>query len=512
MDARNVRKVVIAGGGTAGWMAAAALSKTLGNCLDIELIESDEIGTVGVGEATIPTLVTFHRLLDINEQEFMAAVQGTFKLGIAFENWRNINENYIHSFGETGRDHWTAGFQHFWLKGLERGIDEDYGEYCLELKAAQENKFAHLPKTRLNYAFHLDATLYAKYLRRFSEGFGVRRTEGKIVDVGIDSRSGFIDFVRLDSGEQIEGDLFIDCTGFRGLLIGQTLNMGYEDWSHWLPCDSAVAVQTESTGEAVPYTRSIARDAGWQWRIPLQHRVGNGIVYSSRYISDEDAKKTLLENVEGELLTAPRVIRFRPGQRVQHWKNNCIAIGLASGFIEPLESTSIHLIQRGMIRLMQMFPSVGIKQSDIDEFNQQTRFEIENIRDFIVLHYHVTDRRDSPFWRDCSSMAIPASLAHRIALFRESGRVFKVPNELFGENSWTQVMLGQGIMPQQYHPIVDVMSDEDLSRFLQGIRSSVANTVAQLPGHQAYVEQYCKATNPDEKAVESRRQARLRSN
>jgi tryptophan halogenase len=488
-----VKKVVIAGGGTAGWMAAAALSKTLGKVLEISLIESDEIGTVGVGEATIPTLVTFHRLLDINEQKFMAAVQGTFKLGIAFENWREPGHTYIHSFGTTGRDHWTAGFQHFWLKARAAGIAEDYGAYCLELRAAEKSRFAHLPKTGLNYAFHIDASLYGKYLRGFSEELGVRRVEGKIVDVGTDNDSGFIESVTLASGVRMDGDLFIDCTGFRGLLIDKTLKSGYEDWSHWLPCDSALAVQSELNGDALPYTRSIAHDAGWQWRIPLQHRRGNGIVYSSRYMSDDAARTTLLGSVDEKLLTEPRQIRFRPGQRLEHWKKNCIAVGLASGFIEPLESTSIHMIQRSIIRLMQMFPAEGIKQSDIDEFNQQTRFENDNIRDFIVLHYYQTNRRDSPFWRHCSSMEIPATLAHRISLFRESARVFKVPNELFSENSWTQVMLGQGIEPRQYHPVVDVMSDEELTRFLHGISGGVAATVAQLPGHQAYVEQYCKA-------------------
>jgi tryptophan halogenase len=488
-----VKKVVIAGGGTAGWMAAAALSKTLGKVLDIRLIESDEIGTVGVGEATIPTLVTFHRLLDVNEQEFMSAVQGTFKLGIAFENWREPGHSYIHSFGTTGRDHWTAGFQHFWLKGRAAGIAEDYGAYCLELKAAEKSRFAHLPKTGLNYAFHIDATLYAKYLRGFSEALGVTRIEGKIVEVGTDVDSGYIESVTLATGERLDGDLFIDCTGFRGLLIDKTLKSGFEDWSHWLPCDSALAVQSELNGDAVPYTRSIAHGAGWQWRIPLQHRRGNGVVYSSRFMSDDAARSTLLGSIDETLLTEPRQIRFRPGQRLEHWKKNCVAVGLASGFIEPLESTSIHMIQRSIIRLMQMFPAEGIKQSDIDEFNRQTRFENDNIRDFIVLHYHQTNRRDSPFWRHCSSMPIPESLQHRIRLFRESARVFKVPNELFSENSWTQVMLGQGVEPLTLHPVVDVMSDEELARFLNGIRSAVAATVAQLPAHQAYVEQYCKA-------------------
>lgn len=499
MDQKAIKRVVIAGGGTAGWMVAAGLSKTLGKILDIKLIESDEIGTVGVGEATIPTLVTFHRLLDINEQEFMAATQGTFKLGIGFENWRDLNQNYIHSFGLTGKDHWTAGFQHFWLKGRERQLAGDYGDYCLELKAAQASRFAHLPRGGMNYAFHIDAGLYAKFLRKFSERFGVERIEGKIVQVKTDAESGYIQSIRLDSGSDIEGDLFIDCTGFRGLLIGQALHVEYEDWSHWLHCDSAVALQTESTSEAIPYTRSIARESGWQWRIPLQHRVGNGMVYCSRYIGDEEAKQALLANVEGKVLTQPRVIKFKPGQRRKTWSRNCVAIGLASGFIEPLESTSIHLIQRGIIRLMQMFPKAGIRQSDIDEYNQQTNAEIEHIRDFIVLHYHVTSRQDTPFWRACRAMDIPASLKHRIDLFRETGRVFRVPNELFAENSWIQVMLGQGIMPQQHHQVADLMGDEELSRFLESIRSSVDKTVMQLPKHQVYVEQYCKA--PDMRAA-----------
>ena len=493
MNSGQIKKVVIAGGGTAGWMTAALISKTMGKVLDIRLVESEEIGTVGVGEATIPTLVTFHRLLGVNEQEFMSAVQATFKLGIAFENWRETGHHYIHSFGTTGKDHWTAGFQHFWLKGRARGIAAEFGDYCLELKAAKDNRFAHLPRIGMNYAFHIDATLYAGWLRKFSEGFGVRRIEGRIDRVNTDAETGFVTSLTLASGEDVAGDLFVDCTGFRGLLIEQTLHAGYEDWSHWLPNDSAVAVQTESVEDAIPYTRSIARNAGWQWRIPLQHRVGNGIVYCSRYMSDDEARETLLANVEGRVLTEPRVIRFRTGRRLRHWKKNCVAVGLASGFVEPLESTSIHLIQRGLTRLLQMFPVDGIKQADVDEYNLQTVFETDNIRDFIVLHYKVTNRDDTPFWRYCRNMEVPASLAHRIELFRETGRVFRVPNELFAENSWIQVMLGQGILPATHHPVVDVMSDDELDRFLKGIKAQVDSTVAQLPPHQAYVEDYCKA-------------------
>ena len=485
-----VRRVVIAGGGTAGWMVATCLARTLRRHLDICLIESDEIGTVGVGEATIPTLLTFHQLLGIQEQEFMAATQATFKLGIRFENWRQRGQDYIHSFGLTGQDHWTAGFQHFWLKGRQRGLAHDYGAYCTELRASEQSRFAHLPRNGLNYAFHMDATLYGRYLRGLSEAEGVRRIEGKIVEVGSHA-NGHVRALRLDSGAWVEGDLFIDCTGMRALLLGQTLGVPYQDWSHWLPCDSAVAVQTAAVGPAIPLTRSIAHDAGWQWRIPLQHRVGNGLVFSSRHLADDQAQQTLLDRIEGEVLTAPRVIKFRPGQREVTWCRNVVAIGLSSGFIEPLESTSIHLIQRGVIRLLQMFPSDGICQSDVDEYNRQMRDELEHIRDFIILHYHVTERHDSALWRESRSMAVPDSLRHRIALFTETGRVFRASTELFAENSWIQVMLGQGIAPRQLHPVADMMGDAELSQFLEDIRIGVNRTVAQLPAHHDYVARYC---------------------
>lgn len=490
-QAKPVRRVVIAGGGTAGWMSAAILSRSLGKLVDITLVESDEIGTVGVGEASIPTMVTFHNLLELNEAQFMAATNATFKLGISFENWRDVGEDYFHSFGSTGTDHWTAGFQHFWHKGRERALAGDYGDYCLELKAARMNRFAHLPGNGMNYAYHLDAGLYARFLRRYSEDRGARRIEGKIAQVATDAGAGHVASIRLEDGTVIEGDLFIDCTGFRALLIGQTLKEEYEDWSHWLLCDSALAVQTVPDGELVPYTRSIARQSGWQWRIPLQNRVGNGHVYASRFIDDEQAQATLLANLQGELLTQPRVIRFKPGQRRKTWSGNVIAVGLSSGFLEPIESTSIHLIQRSLIRLMQLFPTHGIRQSDVDEYNRQAAGEIVHIRDFIILHYHVTNRRDTPFWRACADMQIPSSLRHRIELFRESGRVFRMPNELFAENSWIQVMLGQGIHPFQHHQSADLMGDAELAGFLGSISSSVEQTVRRLPSHRDYVRQYC---------------------
>ena len=493
MQHGKIHKVVVAGGGTAGWMAAASLAKLLGKTLDITLVESDEIGTVGVGEATIPTLITLHDLLKIKEQDFLRAVQGTFKLGISFENWRDVGEDYIHSFGWTGQDSWAAGFQHFWLKGRKMGISREFGEYCKEWLAAKRNRFAVMAKQGLNYAYHIDASLYARFLRGMAEAHGAVRQEGRIDRVEQDSESGFITGLRLQSGQLVEGDLFIDCTGFRGLLIEQTLQAGYDDWRHWLPCDSAVAVQTESVRPPIPYTRAIAREAGWQWRIPLQHRVGNGVVFSAAHWSDDEAVERLLGKVQGRVLTEPRVIKFKTGSRRRHWHKNCVAMGLSSGFIEPLESTSIHLIQRAIIRLMQMFPYDGIRQPDVDEFNNQMRFEIDNVRDFIVLHYHVTERTDTPFWRHCRGMDIPDSLRHRIELFKQAGRVFKVPTELFGENSWIQVMLGQGLTPEQYHPIVNMMSEDELRQFLTGIHGATDSFVSQLPEHQRFIDHYCKA-------------------
>lgn len=488
---QKVTNVVIAGGGTAGWMTAASLSKLLGKAINVTLVESEQIGTVGVGEATIPPLLTLHKLLNINEQAFMRATNATFKLGISFEGWRDVGKDYIHSFGTTGQDCWAAGFQHFWVKGQQQKVAEDFGQYCPELVAAQQNRFAVLPSQGLNYAYHLDASAYAQFLRGMAEEHGTKRIEGKIDKVCLDDATGHIQHLQLASGEQVAGDFFIDCTGFRALLIGEAMHVGYDDWTHWLPCDSAIAVQTELSVEPVPYTRSIAHQHGWQWQIPLQHRMGNGLVYCQRYMDDESAKQLLLSNIPGEPINEPRVIRFRTGQRRQHWHKNCLAIGLSSGFLEPLESTSIHLIQRSILRFMQLFPYAGVDAASIQEFNQQTEHEVLNIRDFIILHYYVTERNDSAFWRYCRNMDIPESLVHRLRLFKESGTVFKVPNELFGENSWTQVMLGQGLMPQSYHPIVDVMDDDELVQFLQQIQARVKRTVSQLPSHETFLKHHC---------------------
>lgn len=486
-----IKKVVIAGGGTAGWMAAAALSKLVGQKLDITLVESEAIGTIGVGEATIPSILTINRLLQIPEPEFLRETKATFKLGIAFENWRKLGHRYIHSFGDTGTGCWAAGFHHFWRRGLDEGYSKPYGDYCLELKAAEANRFGLLSQQKVNYAYHLDATRYAAYLRKLAERAGVIRVEG-MIDQVVKTETGDIQSLRLADGQNIDGDLFIDCTGFRGLLIEDALNTGYDDWSEWLPCDRAVALQTESVADPIPYTRSIAHGSGWQWRIPLQHRVGNGLVYCSDYLSDDEATALLHRHTTGKPTTDPRLIRFQTGQRKQYWNKNCVAIGLSSGFIEPLESTSIHFIQNGLLWLLLMFPSHSIADSVRNEYNAKLRREAEHIRDFIVLHYHLTERDDTEFWNRCRTMRIPETLKHRMELFRETGTVYKLQDDVFAENSWVQVMMGQGLIPEAYHPIVDQMSGPELSQFLAKNMEKVEQGMSQLPDHTAFIRRYAQ--------------------
>ena len=492
MQLSPVKKLVIAGGGTAGWMAAAAFSIKFGELLDITLIESDDIGTVGVGEATIPPIRVFHKLLGIDEQEFMRATRATFKIGIAFENWGQQGDRYIHSFGKTGKETWLGEFHHFWLRSRELGMDFAFGDFCLEVQAALANKFFTGPNAEINYAYHLDATQYAKFLRGLYEKKGGKRVEGRITEVKQHRDSGFITGVTLASGATVEGDFFIDCSGFRGLLIEQTLQTGYEDWTHWLPCDSALAVQTESVGPAVPYTRSVAHHAGWRWQIPLQHRVGNGSVYCSRFMSDDEAREKLLQDVDGKTVTDPRPIKFRAGRRNKSWNKNCVALGLASGFIEPLESTSIHLFIMAITRLMRLFPFSGVEPELVNEYNRDTLAEIEPIRDFVILHYKATERDDSPFWRYCKNMEVPASLAHRIELFKKTGHAYQAPGELFRLDSWTQVMFGQRLMPEQYHHIAHLMTDNELRQFLTKMKMVIGSNVEKLPAHEDFVQRYCK--------------------
>lgn len=485
-----INNIVIAGGGTAGWMAAAAIAVTFGKKVAVTLVESDAIPTVGVGEATVPSILTLHRLLKIPEPEFIKQTQATFKLGIQFEGWKIPESQYFHSFGDTGQGCWAAGFHHFWRRGLDEGITAPYGDYCLELQAAQLGRFGLVSQQKVNYAYHLDAGLYAKYLRRIAEKHGAVRVEGSIERVEQDAMSGDITALYLDNGKRVAGNFFIDCTGFKALLIEQTLGAGFDDWSDVLPANRAVALQTDSVIDPPPFTRAIAHDSGWQWRIPLQHRTGNGLVFSNAFLSEDEAVSRLLANIDGTPRHDPRLIKFTTGQRKQYWVKNCVAVGLSSGFIEPMESTSIHMIQQAIMWLLLMFPREGIQPSVVKDYNARIQREVMYIRDFIVLHYHVTQRDDSEFWRYLANMAIPDSLQQRLDSFVASGQVHKPQDDFFAENSWIQVMMGQGLMPSSYHPIVDTMSRDELQRFLAGIAQGVKRGVEQLPKHVDFVSKY----------------------
>ena len=493
MDQAPVRRVVIAGGGTAGWIAAAALAKTLGPLLEITLVESDEIGTIGVGESTIPTARTFHQLLGIDEKAFLRETLSTFKLGILFEDWAREGDRYIHSFGQIGKSTWMGDFHHFWLEAREEGWGGDLGDYCFELQAAKAERFAIPEQGHINYAYHLDAGRYARFLRAFAEPQGVNRIEGKIESVEQHPETGFVTALKLASGERLEGDLFIDCTGFRGLLIEQTLHAGYEDWGHWLPTDSALAVQTESVGPAVPYTRAAAHEAGWQWRIPLQHRVGNGLVYAKDFLDDDKARALLDSRIEGKTLIEPRLIRFKAGRRKKVWDKNVVALGLASGFVEPLESTSIHLIMIAITRLVQLFPFGGIGEGVAARFNALSHVEIERIRDFIILHYHLNQRNDGGFWDHCRTMEIPDTLAERIEAFRDGAIAWQASDDLFRVDSWVQVMLGQRLEPKSHHHMGRMIVEGELQTALGDLKSGIARTVAQMPGHQQFLDRYLAA-------------------
>jgi tryptophan halogenase len=498
----RITKVVIVGGGTAGWMSAAALSKVLINdYCQVELVESQAIGTVGVGEATIPQIQTFNKILGIDENQFIKATQATFKLGIEFCDWGKLGDSYVHPFGTFGVPIESLPFHHYWLKMYKEGKFECLDDFSLACKAAKQNKFTRpldipqSPLSQIAYAFQFDAGLYAKYLRKYAEARGVKRTEGKVSQVHQRADDGFIESLELQDGSKIEGDLFIDCSGFRGLLIEQTLNTGYQDWSQWLPCDRAVAVPCASNGDPEPYTRSTARAAGWQWRIPLQHRTGNGHVYSSSFISDDDAAKTLLDNLDGEPLAELNKLRFATGRRNKCWHKNVVAIGLASGFIEPLESTSIYLIQTAVARLIGLFPDRSFRQADIDKFNQQSTSEIEAIRDFIILHYKATQRDDTPFWEYCKNMSVPSSLQDRMELFKGSGRLYRESEELFSEDSWLAVMFGQGIVPRSYHPLVDAYGANGLYKYLSGVAGVINRSVDSMPSHAEFIDKHCAANS-----------------
>ena len=493
-----MRKILIVGGGTAGWMTAALFGKLFQGLYDIELVESEAIGTVGVGEATIPAIKKYNELVQLDEAEFMQRTQGTFKLGIQFVDWLRPGHKYIHAFGVIGQDWEWLRCHHYWLRANQRGRARDFADFSINCAAAMKNKFMHAradmadsPIGHIAHAFHFDASLYAKYLRGLAEQHGIKRTEGKIVDVGV-HENGDIASVTLEGGQKIEADFFIDCSGFRGLLIGQTLGTEYEDWTHWLPCDRAMAVPCARTDPLIPLTRSTARAPGWQWRIPLQHRTGNGLVYSSKHIDDDSAEKLLLANLDGKQLANPNKLRFTTGKRKQMWVRNCVALGLSAGFLEPLESTSIHLVQSAAIRLVRLFPDSALDQATIDEFNRQSDFEWERVRDFIILHYWANER-DGEFWEYCRTMDLPATLQRKIDLWRSNGRVFREDEELFSEESWIQVFLGQGVVPRGYDPLVEIKSDAQIEQFLGNIAATIDRCIEVMPTHAEYVSKYCPA-------------------
>ena len=497
-----IHHVVIVGGGTAGWMAAAAAARFLDDGQRrLTLVESDAIGTVGVGEATIPSITNFNNLLGIDEADFLRATRGSYKLGIEFVGWDRPDARYFHPFGSFGRDIQGLNFHQLWLKLRERpGIGPIDG-YSATTLAAAANAFGHpmpdprSPLSGMALAYHIDATLYAAFLRRRAEADGVARVEGRIVAVkrGDD---GDVAAVRLEDGRRIAGDLFVDCSGFRSLLLGETLGVGFEDWSHWLPCDRAIAVPTARTEPVLPYTRATAHEAGWRWRIPLQHRTGNGIVYSSRFLADDAAERLLLAGLDAEPTAPPRRLSFTAGCRTRLWERNVVALGLAGGFLEPLESTSIHLIQQGISKLFALFPDRGFSAVERDEYNRQMGDNYRSIRDFIILHYHATARDDSPFWNHVRTMDIPDTLRRKIALFRQKGRIFRYEDELFSVPSWVAVMLGQGVVPDGYDPVVDALDEERVTAALRQMRAATAAAVATLPPHGAVLAELAKGHAP----------------
>lgn len=490
----------IIGGGTAGWMSAALLSRFSENGYKVILVESEDIGTVGVGEATIPQINLFNTALGIDEDEFVRETQGTFKLGIEFVDWHRKGAAYMHAFGAVGRDIGIVPFQHYWHRARSLGKAKDLRHYALNEMAALGGRMQRGPlrtTDRLGdmpYAFHFDAGLYAAYLRRYAEARGAQRIEGKITTADLDPETGHVTCVRLEDGQGVSADYFIDCSGFRGLLIEEALKTGYDDWTHWLPCNRALAVPcAHGSSEITPYTRSTARDAGWQWRIPLQHRIGNGYVFCSDFISEEDARATLLANLDGAAQAEPRLLKFVTGKRRKFWNKNVIAVGLASGFMEPLESTSIHLIQSSLSRLLKMLPGKQVNPAVADEFNRQADFEFERIRDFLILHYKATERDDTPFWRHCRDMAIPDTLAAKIELFRANGHIFREHEELFTEVGWLQVFVGQGVLPEGHHPLADDVEEKDLADYMETLELLIAREVRQMPSHMDFIRKHCSA-------------------
>jgi len=493
-DPAPLQRIVIVGGGTAGWMTAAALTDAVAPACDVVVVESEQIGIVGVGEATIPPIKLFNRRLGLDEAEFLRATHGTFKLGIEFVDWARSGHRYFHPFGRYGADFDQVPLYHWWLRERQQGDAGQLGDYSMAWQAARRGRFERPVRdprrvqSTFDYAYHFDASAYGQYLRGKAEDWGAVRIEGRIVDVELDGESGFVRQLRLDDDRTVTGDLFVDCSGFRGLLIEQALETGYENWQHWLPCDRAVAVPCAHGAEGVtPYTRATARSAGWQWRIPLQHRVGNGHVYCSAFTDDDEAARALLANLEGEALADPRPLRFVTGRRRKFWNRNVVAVGLAAGFMEPLESTSIHLIQTAINRLLALLPDRRHDPLSAGEFNRLTALEYERVRDFLILHYHANARTDSEFWKARAGMPIPDTLAWKIDHWTRAGRLVAEPLELFQNPNWLAVLEGQLGPPLRYDARVDLRPKVDAARYLAGVRRVAAEAAEAMPEHLEFI-------------------------
>ncbi len=490
-DPRRVRSVVVLGGGTAGWMTATALARSFGGVIDITLLESEEIGTVGVGEATIPTIHWFNELIGLDEAEFLRETKASFKLGIEFVDWVRPGYRYFHPFGEYGVRLPGVAFHHRWKKARAEGLDLPLSAFSLATELARQSRFAKPSGdarsilSTLGYAYHFDASLYAKHLRGLAEKAGVTRIEGRLQDVERDAETGLVTALTTQRGERLAGDLFIDCSGFRALLIDGVMEAGFEDWSHWLPCDRAVAVPCARLSETTPFTRSTARPAGWQWRIPLQHRIGNGHVFSSRFMSEDEATTTLMANLDGEALAEPRTLRFAAGTRRRAWIGNVVALGLSSGFLEPLESTSIHLIQSGIAKLLTLFPTRDMDPMLAERYNALLNADMDNIKDFLILHYHANEGRTEPFWVERREMSLPATLVAREEQYRRSGRLMLGSEELFRDASWLAVLNGQGVVAQDYNPLADVLDSATNLAQVRQVAEVIQRAAPTLPMHDA---------------------------
>jgi len=493
-----LRQIVIVGGGAAGWMTAAALSRLLkAEQASLTLVESDEIGIIGVGEATIPDMLQFNLFLGIVEADLMRATHATFKLGIEFVDWSGGGSRYFHPFGFHGVDIDALDFHQYWLKCRAEGHPHPIGDYCLTEIVARKGRFAFpdmriagAPASYLRYAYHFDAALYAAFLRRYAEARGVRRVEGKVSEVQRHPESGDLTGVKLVSGQAVTGDFFFDCTGFRSLLLDKTLGVPWVDWRHWLPCDAALAVACRHDGPPRPYTRSTAKSAGWQWKIPTQHRTGNGHIWCSEFMSEDEATFVLTRGLDGEIMGSPRLIRFATGHRERFWEKNCVAIGLSSGFLEPLESTSLYLIRQGISRFIALFPDSTLPPVLRDEYNRWMQKDFEQVRDLLVFHYFANGR-DEPFWQHCRNMTLPESLRRRVELFAAGGRFLRNEGELFPNASWVAVMLGQNIIPRAIDPLVAGKPAAEIEPKLAALRRAMNEYAEGLPSHAEALRQYC---------------------